>query len=864
MGIKTIKAILVLTMLSTLSITFAKPYSDIIKLHSSLLDQLSTFNITERDLKDSVIVDHYVTKHNGVTHLVLKQYLNGIEVYQGDIQVNIDKNGNQLNMHNNFIADLSSKANITSPIIPADLAILNAAASVNIKTTILSFMLSNTGSQNKSSMYSGEGISLKDIPVKLSYQKVDNQAILAWDLQIQTTTDWWNIRVDASTGKVLDTVNWSAHASYDVIPLPHESPATNGFQLETETDPHNLTASPFGWHDTDGTSGAEFTDTRGNNVYAQDDLDANNSGGSRPDGGSGLIFNVPWNPAVNPNEEENLDSAIVNLFYWNNIIHDVMYQYGFDEVAGNFQQNNYGNGGLGNDQVIADAQDGSGTNNANFGTPPDGFTPRMQMYYYNAPPGLFVTTPASIAGEYPAGGASFGAAYTQAGITGELELVNDGTGASNTDACEPLVGFTANKIALLDRGGCEFGIKVLNAENAGAIGAIVVNNAGDGVITMGPGVNGGSVTITAIMVGQGNGDVLKNELGNTVTVEIKKSAIDRDSDFDNGIIVHEYGHGISNRLTGGPAASGCLQNQEQMGEGWSDFFATVMTAQPTDIATTQRPMGTYATQNPGGIRPFPYTTDMAVNPTTLASLPTVSVPHGVGSVWTQMLWEVYWNLVDKYGYDADLYNGTGGNNLALQLVMDGLKLQPCSPGFESGRDAILLADQTNNAGANQCEIWEGFAKRGLGEGASSGSTNTIGDETESFIIPEFCTLFPEILVTKTAVLTTDNGHQGEADEGDVITFSVTVENTGNVDLTALVVMDSMEGLLSCASTSLLPTEIATCTDYTYTVVALDVVNGGTIDNIVDVTMKDPGNNDVVGNASTQTVINQSMFKDGFE
>ena len=56
------------------------------------------------------------------------------------------------------------------------------------------------------------------------------------------------------------------------------------------------------------------------------------------------------------------------------------YRYGFTEAAGNFQVNNYGNGGLGGDAVNAEAQDGGGTNNANFGTPPDGTQPRMQMY----------------------------------------------------------------------------------------------------------------------------------------------------------------------------------------------------------------------------------------------------------------------------------------------------------------------------------------------------------------------------------------------------------------------------------------------------------------------------------------------------
>jgi hypothetical protein len=124
---------------------------------------------------------------------------------------------------------------------------------------------------------------------------------------------------------------------------------------------------------------------------------------------------------------------------------------------------------------------------------------------------------------------------------------------------------------------------------------------------------------------------------------------------------------------------------------------------------------------------------------------------------------------------------------------------------------------------------------------------------------------PSISVTKTAVLTTDGHHPGEADLDDVITYSVNIENTGNVDLNSLVVSDSMHiGDLTCAPTTLAPTEISTCNSYTYTVQAIDIVTGGTIDNTANATMKDGGDNDVVGSASTQTIINQSLYKNGFE
>src|SRR4028119_320792 len=150
---------------------------------------------------------------------------------------------------------------------------------------------------------------------------------------------------------------------------PLESPT--GGSSPGVWNPADALAPPFGWHDTNGAAGAEYTRTRGNNVHAYTDVDANNAvdTGSDPDGGANLQFDYAFDPTKAP--EFYRPSAVVNLFYWNNIVHDVFYQYGFNEAAGNFQTNNYGKGGAGNDYVQAEAQDGNGTNNANFGTPPD-------------------------------------------------------------------------------------------------------------------------------------------------------------------------------------------------------------------------------------------------------------------------------------------------------------------------------------------------------------------------------------------------------------------------------------------------------------------------------------------------------------
>src|SRR5690606_29030037 len=151
-----------------------------------------------------------------------------------------------------------------------------------------------------------------------------------------------------------------------------------------------------------------------------------------------------------------------------------------------------------------------------------------------------------------------------------------------------------------------------------------------------------------------------------------------DSSLDTGIIIHEYGHGISNRLTGGGFNVGCLQNAEQMGEGWSDYFGMMLTMRPGDTPEQPRGVGTYVAGQPTngtGIRPAPYSTSFGINNYTYGATNNsgISEPHGIGFVWATMLWDLTWDLIDEHGFDPDIYNGTGGNNIALQLVVDGLK-----------------------------------------------------------------------------------------------------------------------------------------------------------------------------------------------
>jgi hypothetical protein len=372
----------------------------------------------------------------------------------------------------------------------------------------------------------------------------------------------------------------------------HATPATPLDGRVVVSAPADAVASPFGWHDVDGRPGADFVTTRGNNSRAYTDLDADDLPDSESEAacGEGLVCDFSLDLSSAPSAYR--PAAVTNLFYWTNLVHDVQYRYGFDEAAGNFQENTYGRGGRGGDAVRAEAQDGLGANNANSAAPPYGPSPRMQMYAWTT------TSPS------------------------------------------------------------------------------------------------------------------------------------RDGDLDGGIIVHEYAHGVSNRLVGGPSNVNCLANPQQPGEGISDFFTLVYTARPGDTGPDGRGIGTYALGQPPsgrGIRTQRYSTDSAVNSWTYESINGASRPHGVGAVWAQVLWEAYWALVGAHGFDDNLYDATGnaGNQRAMLYVTEGLKNTACSPTFTQARDGIIQAAQTLHGGEDVCRLWTTFAAFGLGiDAVSNGPSST--------------------------------------------------------------------------------------------------------------------------------------------
>lgn len=397
---------------------------------------------------------------------------------------------------------------------------------------------------------------------------------------------------------------------------------------------YSSSSSPSDKKGNSSTTWSRFETTMGNNVFAQENWEGQDNwlNNGRPQNSS-FIFDYEYGEPEGLRPQEYVDLAVTQLFYTSNMYHDLLYRLGFDEVSGNFQMDNWDKPGRGGDAVICNAQDGSGYNNANFMTPPDGTQPRMRMYIW--------------------------------------------------DTATPY----------------------------------------------------------------------------------------RDGDLDAGIVIHEYSHGLSTRLTGGPMNSGCLGYGEAggMGEGWGDAMSTFIRQIEEYRANETYAMGAWAANRDVGIRNFQYSASMAVNPSTYKTLdkPGYWGVHAIGEVWAEFLFVLAENLIEKHGFSKTLFppvdpskpndyyrNVTSsdnaekhiplipkhGNSLVVQLIVDGMKLQPCRPSFANARDAIIQADKILTGGENECTIWLSFASRGLGPNARlTGSLPWGGGiRAEDFAAPKLC------------------------------------------------------------------------------------------------------------------------------
>ncbi|MEO8704663.1 MAG: M36 family metallopeptidase, partial [Kofleriaceae bacterium] len=545
------------------------------------------------------------------------------------------------------------------------------------------------------------------------------------------------------------------------------------------------------------------TTTAGNNADAFADRAAPEGFGAgdvRPEVTTGRVLNYTYNPAVEPLANVTQGkAAAVNAFFLVNWMHDWYYDSGFTEATGNAQLDNFARGGAGNDRIIVHAQSNAingSRNNANMFTPADGSSPHMRMFLFGSSSDSRLITPTgTLTGSYTHTGPR---SFT---VPGQLVNVNDGVGNTG-DGCQPITSAVAGKIALLDwTQACGAATILTNAQNAGAIGAVIVFPLLVPPFPFAANPNG---TLPTIVVSNADGQTLKATVGAgelPVTLRRRVTRTEGDGDFDNGIVAHEWGHYLHHRLAVCDSGLECAS----MSEGWGDFNSLLLMLREGDNRSGAYPMGVsvlagggfepFGFIDPGyfGIRRYPYSLDKTKNPLSFRHIGSDNalpggVPvnsavaengntevHNAGEVWSQQLWDAYNALVDAHGLDS-------ARRRMSDYVVAGLLLHPPNATFLEARDAILTA-----AGALDSDdmllLAAGFANRGSGSCAiGSSDPNGLTGIVESSNIAAQLAVGAATLVDDGATCDSD----GYLDPGESGFLRFTIANGGVLDAESVV------------------------------------------------------------------------------
>ncbi|CAN5486146.1 hypothetical protein BH23ACT9_BH23ACT9_02890 [soil metagenome] len=633
-----------------------------------------------------VVTDAYTSEHSGVVHVYLRQTVNGLEVLGAEATVNV-LDDVVIHSGNRFIEDLGRNA-AGQQAVPADQAVAIAATDRDALTS-----------------------DLLGTP-RLGYRALaGGTARLAYDLELRTRSNWWHLSVDAQTGEVLYVADWvdseNAGEIAARIARPQDSTlvdalleADGGQAVAVDTDA--LTAPAF---DVTGTAPDDLTPAVPSLLEGLLETVATGTPPILPpeqfeDGSSYTVFPLPFESPLDGDRMRvaNPADALASPLGW----HDT-------GAPGGATTTTSGN----NVDAYADTiQD----NSADPGSQPDGGSD-LQF-------------------DFPL-------------------LTTDATPLIYRDAAVTNLFYWSNVMHDItyrygfDEQAGNFQVRNLTGLGEGADPVLAEAQDGGGVLNANfatpPDGRPGRMQMYLWV------DAFRALTGDVARVP---STQVRDGDLESGVIAHEYGHGISNRLVGGPSNVACLRNHaERQGEGWSDWWSFALTMQEGDDGATPRGIGNYVIYHDvgrtgPGIRITPYSTDMSVNPSTYDRIRSAAAPHGVGYVWATMLWDMYWNLVDVHGFNPNPYDSweTGGNNLAIQLVVDGMKFSPCDPGFADARDAIIAADhaltgsdpEDPQSGEHHCLIWDTFARRGLGFSADQGDPFSKVDGVEGYDVPPVC------------------------------------------------------------------------------------------------------------------------------
>src|SRR5262245_58160774 len=317
----------------------------------------------------------------GTSFIDYVQTVGGLKVFEGQVQVVVNKYGQVVNVREGFLVD-QPPAKLKASL--SEQKAIVKALEYSGRTVFPSFAETQSRASRGDTARFANPIDLafEEITSELNVVRVGDESRLAWHVYAEVgPEEWYEILVDAQNGDLLLRHNIYVFEAQGTV---YTEAPDKGARVLVSFVGDTTINTPAGWM---GTS----TVTTGNNVEAYLDTDANNA--PDPNNGSGLSnghasaanqdFTFPFSTTVDPRTQQ--AAVVTNLFYYNNIMHDFSYRLGFTESARNFQVDNFGRGGLGADSVRAEAQDGSGTNNANFATPPDGSRPRMQQFLFTAP-----------------------------------------------------------------------------------------------------------------------------------------------------------------------------------------------------------------------------------------------------------------------------------------------------------------------------------------------------------------------------------------------------------------------------------------------------------------------------------------------
>jgi extracellular elastinolytic metalloproteinase len=752
-----------------------------------LEERAGQLGVAPMEIKNASVNRLYTDEKTQITYIYLQQRYQQVKVLDAVLSIAV-KGDRILYSSGRFIkppVENGQALRLKTVVQPLE-AVRKAAEHLKLRVGPNLRISSDRFGTEKKYTVAAADMARRDVKVEQYWQaSVDHKQLkLVWNVGIDDlySDNYWQVRVDAADGSIAGKRNltvyekeqdsmqrsetpvyWPSAASqpasrsiaapistmYTVIPYPGRDAQWGMvhpvFDPWTVFGPANP-ATTLGWQSTADT---DYNITRGNNVFAYmgtNPTDLPDPVYNWPDtavvDGSQLFFEATPDNTTAPYDSVNRRNkkfGLVNLFYWSNMIHDFSYQYGFTEAAGNYQASNLGRGGEEGDPILAQSQDGHGINNANFSPAEDGVSGRIRTYIWQNT--YLQVSRNGVYEEFEARQNRFDAPNKLVNLQDvDGQLVNYFNNPTSQTGCLP-DNDLAGKIAIIPEQNCcgcaGLNMRALNAQNAGAIGVIFYSY--DQIITT-PIGNAPTVTIPVIGVNRSVGDDLINRLAAGEPVFVKMVARDRDVSLDNSIIIHEYMHGISLRLTGG-GESGSLSNWEQAGEGWSDYLALMMTTDwdnPFYNGVNPSPVAVYSDDDALGIRRYPYSTDMSVNPLTYADMSISPYAHPIGEIWCSAIWDMTWDIIAQKGSsNAGFLDNTGnsGNSIALNLVMTGLKLQPYQPGFLDARDAILAADSILYNGEFHCTIWRAFARRGMGYNARQGLADIVGDEVADFSLP---------------------------------------------------------------------------------------------------------------------------------